>query len=308
MLAAGFDNYAVTALVGGEACSPELANELRARTQRLVNVYGPTETTIWSTFWEVPEEAESVSIGEPLANTDVHVLDSNAQPVLEGVSGELFIGGIGLARGYMGRAGLTAERFVPDPYGPAGARLYRTGDLVRRLPDGSLEYLGRIDSQVKIRGYRIELGEIETVLRAHQSVKDAVVSAREDGAGDKTLVAYVVADDPLDTMELRLAPGRESARLHGSRRLRGDRPCSADQQRQGRPPRPARAGRDRICRGPAHRSADSAGGASGRHVVGRPGRGAGERRGQLLRGGRRLHPSRPAGGRAARRRLRRVGA
>ncbi|KJY40722.1 non-ribosomal peptide synthetase, partial [Streptomyces sp. NRRL B-1568] len=194
---------AVTALVGGEACSLELAGELRARTRRLVNVYGPTETTIWSTFWEVPEGAESVSIGEPLANTDVYVLDSIGRPVADGVSGELFIGGMGLARGYMGRAGLTAERFVPDPFGPAGARLYRTGDLVRRLPDGSLEYQGRIDTQVKVRGYRIELGEIETVLRAHQSVKDAVVSAREDGAGDKTLVAYVVADAALDVAGLR---------------------------------------------------------------------------------------------------------
>ncbi|WP_343069732.1 amino acid adenylation domain-containing protein [Streptomyces olivoverticillatus] len=203
MLAAGFGDSGVTALVGGEACSLELANELRARTRRLVNVYGPTETTIWSTFWEIPEKTESVSIGEPFANTELFILDSIGRPVADGVSGELFICGMGLARGYMGRAGLTAERFVPNPFGPAGARLYRTGDLVRRLPDGSLDYQGRIDTQVKVRGYRIELGEIETVLRAHQSVKDAVVSAREDGAGDKTLVAYVVADDPLDTAELR---------------------------------------------------------------------------------------------------------
>ncbi|WP_229854905.1 non-ribosomal peptide synthetase, partial [Streptomyces filipinensis] len=203
MLAAGFDNYAVTALVGGEACSPELARELHEKTQRLVNVYGPTETTIWSTFWEVPEETESVSIGGPLANTDLYVLDSNGRPVADGVSGELFIGGVGLARGYMGRAGLTAERFVPSPFGPAGSRLYRTGDLVLRSPDGSLDYLGRIDTQVKIRGYRIELGEIESVLRAHDAVRDTVVSAREDQAGDKTLVAYVVADTALDTAELR---------------------------------------------------------------------------------------------------------
>ncbi|WP_229854923.1 AMP-binding protein, partial [Streptomyces filipinensis] len=203
MLAAGFDNYAVTALVGGEACSPELARELRARTRRLVNVYGPTETTIWSTFWEVPEETESVSIGGPLANTDLYVLDSNGRPVADGVSGELFIGGVGLARGYMGRAGLTAERFVPSPFGPAGSRLYRTGDLVLRSPDGSLDYLGRIDTQVKVRGYRIELGEIEAVLRAHVAVRDTVVSAREDQAGDKTLVAYVVADTAFDTVELR---------------------------------------------------------------------------------------------------------
>ncbi|KJY40719.1 hypothetical protein VR41_14640, partial [Streptomyces sp. NRRL B-1568] len=194
---------AVTALVGGEACSLELAGELRARTRRLVNVYGPTETTIWSTFWEIPEKTESVSIGEPFANTELFILDSIGRPVADGVSGELFIGGMGLARGYMGRAGLTAERFVPNPFGPAGARLYRTGDLVRRLPDGSLDYQGRIDTQVKVRGYRIELGEIETVLRAHQSVKDAVVSAREDGAGDKTLVAYVVADAALDVAGLR---------------------------------------------------------------------------------------------------------
>ncbi|WP_191878766.1 amino acid adenylation domain-containing protein, partial [Streptomyces filipinensis] len=176
LLAAGFADEAVTALVGGEACSPELARELREKTRRLVNVYGPTETTIWSTFWEVPEETESVSIGGPLANTDLYVLDSNGRPVADGVSGELFIGGVGLARGYMGRAGLTAERFVPSPFGPAGSRLYRTGDLVQRLQDGSLDYLGRIDTQVKVRGYRIELGEIEAVLRAHVAVRDTVVS------------------------------------------------------------------------------------------------------------------------------------
>ncbi|MEV7022685.1 amino acid adenylation domain-containing protein, partial [Kitasatospora sp. NPDC093558] len=203
LLAVGFDNYAVTALIGGEACPPDLANELLGHVQRLVNVYGPTETTIWSTFWEVPEGADVIAIGDPLANTDTHVLDSNGRPVADGVPGELHLGGTGLAHGYQDRPDLTAERFVPDSFGPAGSRLYRTGDLARRLDDGTLEYLGRIDNQVKIRGYRIELGEIEAALRTHHTVKDAVVTAREDDAGDKTLVAYLVTEGTLDSVALR---------------------------------------------------------------------------------------------------------
>ncbi|WP_405005711.1 amino acid adenylation domain-containing protein [Kitasatospora purpeofusca] len=192
LLAAGFDNYAVTALAGGEPVTVQLAADLQDKVQRLVNVYGPTETTIWSTYWEIPENAAAVSIGRPLANTGTYVLTEDLRRVPDGVTGQLHIDGHGLAHGYLGRPGLTADKFVPNPYGPPGSRLYRTGDLARVLPDGTLECLGRIDSQVKIRGYRIELGEIEAVLTAHPGVREAVVTVRETDAGEKSLVGYLV--------------------------------------------------------------------------------------------------------------------
>ncbi|WP_345017456.1 amino acid adenylation domain-containing protein, partial [Streptomyces shaanxiensis] len=192
LLAAGFDDRAVTGLVGGESLNGELARELGSRVGRLVNVYGPTETTIWSSAWDIPNSVDGVSIGGPLANTQLYVLDAQGRPVPVGITGELCIAGDGLAHGYHQRPELTAEKFLPNPYGPAGSRLYRTGDLARRLPDGTFECLGRIDSQVKVRGYRIELGEIEARLREHPDVTDAVVTVREDQAGDKTLVAYLV--------------------------------------------------------------------------------------------------------------------
>ncbi|MFF7593309.1 amino acid adenylation domain-containing protein, partial [Kitasatospora purpeofusca] len=195
LLAAGFDNYAVTALAGGEPVTVQLAADLQDKVQRLVNVYGPTETTIWSTYWEIPENAAAVSIGRPLANTGTYVLTEDLRRVPDGVTGQLHIDGHGLAHGYLGRPGLTADKFVPDPYGPPGSRLYRTGDLARVLPDGTLECLGRIDSQVKIRGYRIELGEIEAVLTAHPGVREAVVTVRETDAGEKSLVGYLVPAD-----------------------------------------------------------------------------------------------------------------
>ncbi len=194
-------------LCGGEALDRELANQLLERCAALWNLYGPTETTIWSAIHKVESESElvselktgPVSIGRPIANTQLYVLDRHLQPVPVGVTGELFIGGDGLARGYLNRPELTTEKFIPNPYlfsGDAHARLsdrlYRTGDLARYLPDGSIDFLGRNDYQVKIRGFRIELGEIEAVLGGHPSVQRAVVLAREDVPGEKRLVAYVV--------------------------------------------------------------------------------------------------------------------
>jgi amino acid adenylation domain-containing protein len=192
LLDGGFTGPAITALTGGEAIAPGLAGELRARTGRLVNVYGPTETTIWSTFWEVPERVGEVSIGGPIAGTTLRLLDARLDPVPPGAVGELCIGGAGVARGYRDRPGTTAERFVPDPSGPPGSRLYRTGDLARVRPDGLLGFLGRRDGQVKLRGHRVEPGEIEAVLLVHPRVGAVAVTVHEDGPGDQRLAAYVV--------------------------------------------------------------------------------------------------------------------
>ncbi|HEX2207627.1 MAG TPA: amino acid adenylation domain-containing protein [Longimicrobium sp.] len=179
-------------LCGGEALAPDLARELLPRGRALWNLYGPTETTIWSTVQRV-ESAERIHLGGPIANTRVHVLDDALRPCPAGVPGELFIGGHGVVRGYLRRPSLTAGRFVPDPYGATpGARMYRTGDLVRRRADGALEFLGRTDFQVKVRGFRIELGEIEARLAEHPSVAQAVAAVRPDASGDARLVAYVV--------------------------------------------------------------------------------------------------------------------
>ncbi|GAA3035103.1 hypothetical protein GCM10017559_73320 [Streptosporangium longisporum] len=178
----------VTGLTGGEPLPARLARELRPRLDRLVNVYGPTETTIWSTAWEVPEDPAEIVIGHPIANTVVHVADASGGPCPIGVAGELLIGGAGVATGYLGRPALTAERFVP---GPDGSRHYRTGDRVRHRADGALEFLGRTDGQIKLRGHRIELGEIEAVLDAHPGVRQSVVAVR----GDR-LVAFVVPAAP----------------------------------------------------------------------------------------------------------------
>ncbi len=183
-------------LCGGEALSAELARYLVDRCGSLWNLYGPTETTVWSTLQPIVAVDGTIHLGRPIANTTVFVLDGALQPVPIGVPGELFIGGDGLARGYLNRPDLTAERFVPDPYGlEPGARLYRTGDLVKYLADGTLAFLGRLDHQVKIRGHRIELGEIEGALRRHPAVQDAIVTAREDEPGQTLLVAYFVAAD-----------------------------------------------------------------------------------------------------------------
>ncbi len=178
-------------LVGGEALSDKLAEALLERSDHFWNVYGPTETTIWSASYCLDGIHRQPYLGKPLANTAIHILDHELCPQPAGVIGELYIGGAGLARGYHGRPGLTAERFVPDPYGEAGSRLYRTGDLARYQPDGNLEYVGRIDHQLKIRGFRIELGEIESQLQAQTEVRDAVVLAKA-GTGGQQLIAYVV--------------------------------------------------------------------------------------------------------------------
>ncbi|GAB3856102.1 hypothetical protein GCM10027610_090370 [Dactylosporangium cerinum] len=188
LLAAGFDHDVPAALVGGEALPATLATELRGRVGRLTNVYGPTETTIWSTYWPVPGEPAAVSIGGPIPGTRVYVVDDRMRPVPAGVPGELVIAGAGVALGYLRRPRLTADRFGPDPWGPAGARMYRTGDRVRRRADGGLEFLGRLDTQVKLRGHRIELGEVETVLAGCPGVAAAVAAVRDD-----SLAAYVTA-------------------------------------------------------------------------------------------------------------------
>ncbi|MFB6397128.1 amino acid adenylation domain-containing protein [Polymorphospora lycopeni] len=183
-------------LCGGEAFSRDLAAELAGG--RLWNVYGPTETTVWSAAGVVEPGDGPIAIGPPIDNTRVHLLDGRGQPVPVGVAGEVHIGGLGLARGYRDRPALTAERFVPDPFGDTpGGRLYATGDLARYLPDGRLEFLGRGDHQVKVRGFRVELGEIEVALRAQDGVRDAAVTAWHGTAdGDARLVGYAVADDP----------------------------------------------------------------------------------------------------------------
>lgn len=179
-----------TLMVGGEALPSALVRDLQAATPaRILNMYGPTETTIWSTVEEASAGEGIVNIGTPIANTQVYVLDDALQPLPRGVAGELWIGGEGVTRGYWQRDDLTADRFRPNPFHPG--RMYRTGDLVRLRDDGKLDFLGRADHQVKLRGYRIELGEIETVLEAQPGVAQAVVMAREDTPGDLRLVAYI---------------------------------------------------------------------------------------------------------------------
>jgi amino acid adenylation domain-containing protein len=183
-------------LCGGEAFPRTLANQLLSRGRILWNLYGPTETTVWSAAYEVTPGEGLVPIGRPIDNTQIYLLDACLKPVPVGVPGALYIGGAGLARGYLGRPALTAEKFIPHPFSAQpGARLYKTGDLARYLPDGNIEFLNRMDHQVKVRGFRIELGEIETVLGQYPALRETVVLAREDEPGDKRLVAYMVTHD-----------------------------------------------------------------------------------------------------------------
>ncbi|HVH12440.1 MAG TPA: amino acid adenylation domain-containing protein, partial [Longimicrobium sp.] len=204
--AGGFPAGLLSVNLAGEPLPADLAQALYAlgtvRTVR--NLYGPTEDTSYSTCSVVPRGADRVLIGRPLANSRAYVLDDELREAPVGVPGELYLAGDGLARGYQSRPGLTAERFLPDRSGPAGARMYRTMDRARWTADGELEYLGRADVQVKVRGFRIEPEEVETALRTHASIRDAVVVAREDTPGDRRLVAYVVAgDDVPSAAELR---------------------------------------------------------------------------------------------------------
>ncbi|HYW05852.1 MAG TPA: non-ribosomal peptide synthetase, partial [Longimicrobium sp.] len=184
----------LTLMSGGEPLPRDMADALVAGGARLWNLYGPTETTVWASAIEVGPGAGAVPIGGPARGVTFFVLSPEGEPVPLGAYGELFIGGGGVARGYLRRPALTAEKFVPDPFARSpGARMYATGDRARWRPDGTLEMGGRLDTQVKLRGFRIELGEIESVLREHAAVSEAVAAVREDVAGDRRLVAYVVA-------------------------------------------------------------------------------------------------------------------
>ena len=194
LLAGGWGGSAVglKVLCGAEQLAEDLAEQLVAHGAEVWNMYGPTETTVWSSVAEIGGERKRVTLGRPIANTQFYVLGAGMRPVPVGVSGELYIGGEGVARGYLNRPDLTAERFVPDAFSNGmGRRLYRTGDVVR-WRGGELEYVGRGDAQVKVRGYRIELGEVEAALREHEAIGEACVVARDDVAGGKRLVAYVV--------------------------------------------------------------------------------------------------------------------
>lgn len=183
-------------LCGGEALPSGLAGKLLTRASSVWNMYGPTETTVWSTSAQILSADAPITIGRPIGNTKVYVLDSQLRPVRPGIAGELYIGGAGVARGYLHRPDLTAEKFIPSPFGEEewNNRLYKTGDLARYRADGQIECLGRIDHQVKVRGFRIELGEIEAVLSSHARIRQSVVVAQQDGSLETRLVAYLVAD------------------------------------------------------------------------------------------------------------------
>ncbi|MBP5971792.1 amino acid adenylation domain-containing protein [Brasilonema sp. CT11] len=212
LLAAGWQgNKQLKILCGGEALTPGLANQLQQLVHSLWNMYGPTETTIWSAVYKVEPGNIQVPIGKPIDNTQIYLVEpqvagklDSLKPVPIGTPGELLIGGAGLARGYRNRPELNSEKFIPNPFSDKpGERLYRTGDLARYLPDGKILFIGRIDNQVKIRGFRIELGDIEAALSQHPSVREVVVVATQDNPGDKRLVAYLVKEPSTQRLCLR---------------------------------------------------------------------------------------------------------
>ncbi|TBW45324.1 amino acid adenylation domain-containing protein, partial [Marinobacter halodurans] len=196
-----------TVILAGEKCPAEVADYYaRSNGQTLYNEYGPTEAAVWSTVYRIQKTDRnkffaSIPIGRPITNTQLYILDAHLNPVPIGIAGELHIAGDGLVRGYLNRPDLTAEKFIPNPFSRAGALMYKSGDLARYLPDGSIEYLERVDHQVKVRGFRIELGEIEATLAAQPLVREAVVLARDDASGDPRLVAYYTG--PADAQALR---------------------------------------------------------------------------------------------------------
>lgn len=198
LLTAGWEgDNSLKILCGGEALPAALANELIAKGNAVWNLYGPTETTIWSVRYQVASNLSQVPIGRPIANTQIYLLDKHYQPVPIGVTGEIYIAGDGLARGYRKRPSLTADRFIPNPFSTQpGQRMYKTGDVGRYLPDGNIEYLGRNDHQVKVRGFRIELGEIESQLNQHPTINNAIVTTQQDSSDSSFLVGYFITEKP----------------------------------------------------------------------------------------------------------------
>jgi amino acid adenylation domain-containing protein len=184
-------------LCGGEAFPPNLVGRLLPIVKEIWNMYGPTETTIWSTVYQVRNEAANIPVGRPIDNTQIYILDQYLKPTPVGVAGELYIGGDGIAHGYFQNDTLTKERFIPNPFKPEGAGdlIYKTGDLAYYLPDGLIKVQGRTDFQIKLHGHRIEIGEIESILSKHPAVREVVIVLREDNPNDKMLVAYIVAGD-----------------------------------------------------------------------------------------------------------------
>ncbi|WP_183559185.1 non-ribosomal peptide synthetase [Mucilaginibacter sp. SP1R1] len=197
MLEAGWDKSTpLKVICGGEALPKELAEKITSRAASLWNVYGPTETTVWSTVKQIKADDSLITIGRPIDNTSIYILDKYLNPLAPGTAGEIYIGGDGVAKGYLNQPLLTAEKFVPDPFSKIpGAKIYRTGDLGKFMDDGEIECLGRVDAQIKIRGYRIETGEIEYQLVNEYNIKEAVVLARPDKNGIAKLVAYIVVKD-----------------------------------------------------------------------------------------------------------------
>ena len=207
-------------MAGGEPLQGEIKDRFFARSgAELYNLYGPTEASVDTTSWRCEPGGRQaiVPIGHPLANVRTYILHPDLQPAPVGIAGELYVAGVGLARGYLNQPGQTAEKFIANPFSDEpGARMYKTGDIARYLPDGNIEFISRVDDQVKIRGFRIELGEIESVLNAHPGVQEAVVVAREEKSDGKLLVAYVVPQAELRAGGQQVArlPKRQAARLH----------------------------------------------------------------------------------------------